>query len=119
MERKKGNAGDATVQKIELLMEKAGISIADRPVVTAANIRASETGNPAAAMQLPDGTILTGKTSDLLGASSALLLNALKYLAHVSKEVKLISPEMIAPVMQLKTEYLETGIHFFIILTNY
>ena len=63
-------------------------------------------GNPAAAMQLPDGTILTGKTSDLLGASSALLLNALKYLAHVSKEVKLISPEMIAPVMQLKTEYL-------------
>ncbi len=105
-ERKKGNAGDATVQKIELLMEKAGISIADRPVVAAANIRASETGNPAAAMQLPDGTILTGKTSDLLGASSALLLNALKYLAHVSKEVKLISPEMIAPVMQLKTEYL-------------
>ncbi len=105
-ERKKGDSDDQTVQKVKLLMEKAGISPSDRPVVSAANIRAAETGNPGAAMQMPDGHVITGKTSDLLGASSALLLNALKYLAGVPKSVKLISPELISPVMELKTTYL-------------
>lgn len=105
-EKRKGDAGDMEVQKIDLLMKKAGISIADRPVVKAANIRAEETGNPAAAMELPDGSVITGKTSSLLGASSALMLNALKTLAGIDDSVKLISPEVIEPIMELKVDYL-------------
>jgi uncharacterized protein (UPF0371 family) len=105
-ERRKGEGTDTAVNKIKLLMEKAGLSIGDRPVVAAANIRAEETGNPAAAMELPDGTIMTGKTSTLLGASSALILNALKYLAGIDDSVKLISPQVIEPIMDLKVRYL-------------
>ena len=105
-DRRKGDAGDNAIQKIELLMKKAGISIADRPVVAAANIRAEETGNPAAAMEMPDGSILTGKTSTLLGASSALILNALKVLAGIDDSAKLISPQVIEPIMELKVNYL-------------
>lgn len=62
--------------------------------------RAEETGDPAVAIELPDGTIVTGKTSALLGASSAMLLNALKKLAGIAKEVKLIAPEIIEPIQQ-------------------
>ena len=102
----KGSGADEPIQKIELLMEKAGISIADRPVVSAANIKAEETGRPAAAMEMPDGSILTGKTSELLGASSALLLNALKYFAGVDDAAKLISPNVIEPINNLKVSYL-------------
>ena len=105
-ERRKGEGTDTAVNKIKLLMEKAGVSIGNRPVVAAANIRAEETGNPAAAMELPDGTIITGKTSSLLGASSALILNALKYLAGIEDSVKLISPQVIEPIMDLKVKYL-------------
>ena len=105
-EKRKGNSSEETLFKLELLMKKANISASDRPVVMAANIVAEETGNPAAAMQMPDGTILTGKTSPLLGASSALLLNALKYIAGVDDEIKLLSPTIIEPIMKLKTEYL-------------
>ncbi len=105
-EKRKGNAGDAPIQKIDLLMQKAGITIADRPVVAAANIKAEQTGNPAAAMEMQDGKILTGRTSELLGASSALLLNALKHVAGIDDSTKLISPEFIEPVKQLKIETL-------------
>ncbi|MBO6164845.1 MAG: DUF1846 domain-containing protein [Eubacterium sp.] len=105
-ERRKGEGTDTAVNKIKLLMEKAGLAIGDRPVVAAANIRAEETGNPAAAMEFPDGTIMTGKTSPLLGASSALILNALKYLAGIEDPVKLISPQVIEPIMDLKVKYL-------------
>ena len=105
-EKRKGNSSEETLFKLELLMKKANISASNRPVVMAANIVAEETGNPAAAMQMPDGTILTGKTSPLLGASSALLLNALKYIAGVDDEIKLLSPTIIEPIMKLKTEYL-------------
>ncbi len=105
-EKRKGNAGDGPVQKISLLMEKAGIGVANRPVVAAANIRASQTGGPAAAMRMEDGTIITGKTSSLLGASSALILNALKYLAGIEDNVNLISPTVIEPIMELKVRYL-------------
>ena len=106
-EKRKGNAGDEPIRKIELLMEKAGISPASaRPVVAAANVRASETGGPAAAVQMADGTIITGKTSTLLGASSAMILNALKYLAGIDDSVKLISPRVIEPIMELKVRYL-------------
>ena len=87
-------------------MEKAGLSVANRPVVAAANIRAEETGGPAAALEMPDGSIITGKTSPLLGASSAMLLNALKTFAGIDDPVKLISPEVIEPIMELKVKFL-------------
>ena len=105
-DKRKGDAADLAIAKIELLMEKAGITIADRLVVKAANIRAEETGGPAAAMELPDGTLITGKTSALLGASSALILNALKKLAGIADESKLISPQIIEPIMDLKLKHL-------------
>ena len=106
-DRRKGNAGDGPVNKIELLMEKAGISVGNRPVVAAANIRDEETGGPAATMQMEDGTIITGKTSPLLGASSAMILDALKYLAGIDDSIKLISPSVIEPIMELKVKYLK------------
>ena len=105
-EKRKGNEGDGPIHKIELLMEKAGISIGNRPVVAAANIKSEETGGPAAAMQMEDGTIITGKTSPLLGASSAMILNALKYLAEIEDSIELISPSVIEPIMELKVKYL-------------
>jgi uncharacterized protein (UPF0371 family) len=101
-ERRKGNSGDAPVNKIELLMNKAGISATDRPCVAAANVKAEQTGSPAAAMEMPDGTVLTGKTSKLLGASSALLLNALKQLAGIDDKAELLSPDVIDPIMKMK-----------------
>ena len=87
-------------------MEKAGIGVGSRPVVAAANVRAAETGGPAAAISMPDGTVITGKTSALLGASSAMILNALKYLAGIDDSIKLIAPSVIEPIMELKVRYL-------------
>ena len=94
------------VYKIDLLMKSAGITVDDRPVIAAANSKAEQTGAPAAAIQLGDGTIITGKTSSLLGASSAMLLNALKHLAGIPDEIELIAPRIIQPVMQLKVNFL-------------
>ena len=94
------------VRKIELIMNSAGISIEDRPVVKAALDRAEETGAPAVALELNDGTIITGKTSSLLGASSACLLNALKKLAGIDKPLQLIAPGVIEPIQHLKVEHL-------------
>ena len=105
-DRRKGDASDSIIQKLELLMKKAQLSPADRPVVAAANIRAEETGGPAAAVELLDGTIVTGKTSSLLGASSAMILNALKVLAGIDDAAKLISPQVIEPIMELKVKFL-------------
>jgi len=105
-EKRRGNAGDKPVLKIELLMKKAGITVADRPCVQAANLKAEQTGGPAAAMQMEDGKILTGKTSSLLGASSALLLNALKYLAGIDDKIELLSPTIIDPIMDMKQKHL-------------
>ena len=101
--RRAGNGSDAEVLKIELIMEQSGISIAARKVVGAANLKAELTGAPAAAAELHDGTVITGKTSSLLGASSALLLNCVKKLAGIPDEVELISPSIIEPVQKLKT----------------
>ncbi|MBQ8982134.1 MAG: DUF1846 family protein, partial [Lachnospiraceae bacterium] len=105
-DRRKGDATDAMVQKTDILMQKAGLSIADRPVVKAANIRAEESGGPASAIEMPDGAILSAKTSSLLGASSAMIFDALKYLAGIDDSVKLLSPEIIEPIMELKVNYL-------------
>ena len=103
---KQGKGREETVRKLELLMRKAGVQLEERQVVAPALRRAEETGNAAAAMELPDGTIVTGRTSDLLGASSALLLNALKKLAGMPDELHLISPVVLDPIQHLKVDHL-------------
>ena len=103
---RQGLSDPAELRKIELIMNSAGISIEDRPVVKAALDRAEETGAPAVALELNDGTIITGKTSSLLGASSACLLNALKKLAGIDKPLQLIAPGVIEPIQHLKVEHL-------------
>ena len=105
-EQKQGKGSDETVRKLELLMKKAGVALGERKVVAPALALAEKTGKPAAAIELPDGTIITGKTSDLLGASSALLLNALKALAHMPDDLHMISPIAIDPIQHLKVEHL-------------
>ncbi len=105
-DQKKGKSTDETVRKLELLMKKAGVSADERKVVAPALNRAKETGDAAAAMELPDGTIVTAKTSDLLGASSALLLNALKKLGGMPDELHLISPVVLDPIQHLKVDHL-------------
>ena len=101
-----GECSDEEVCKLEMLMNQAGITVHDRAVVDAALAREKESGGPAAALMLQDGKIITAKTSNLLGASAALLLNALKDLAGISHEKHVISPEAIEPIQKLKTQYL-------------
>ena len=105
-EEKQGKTSSDVVRKLELLMKKAGVTPDIRRVVAPALARAAETGDAAAAMELPDGTIVTGRTSDLLGASSALLLNALKALAGMEDPLHLISPLAIDPIQHLKVDHL-------------
>ncbi len=105
-DQKKGKIADDAVYKLELLMKKAGVSADDRDVIAPALQKAHLTGHPAAAMRLHDGTIVVGGTTSLLGASSALLLNALKALAGIDDSVHLISPEAIEPIQHLKTDHL-------------
>ena len=101
-----GHAEEEAVRKVELLMNPAGITTDMRPVVKAALDRAQETELPAAAIELPDGRIITGKTSSLLGASSAALLNALKALGGIDHRIPLISPTVIEPIQNLKIQHL-------------
>ena len=103
---KQGKASEDVVFKLELLMKKVGVTPDIRRVVKPALERAEQTGMPATAIELPDGRIITGKTSDLLGASSALLLNALKKLAGMPDELHLISPVVLDPIQKLKVEHL-------------
>ena len=104
----KGECSDKEAQKIELLMNMAGISIEDRKVAVKAIERAKETGGPAAALELEDGRIITGKTTNLLGASAALLLNVLKELAGIDHDLHIISPQSIEPIQKLKVDYLKS-----------
>ena len=92
--------------KLELIMKQASLSVEDRPVVNAALTREEQTGHPAASIELPDGRLVTGKTTDLLGAASAVLLNSLKELAGIDHELHLVSPSAIEPIQKLKTGYL-------------
>lgn len=87
-------------------MKQTAISTKDRKVVPAAMMRQENTGHPAAAIELPDGRLITGKTSDLLGASAAVLLNALKALGGINHDRHLVSPAAIEPIQTLKTDYL-------------
>ena len=104
----KGSTSEKEAQKIELLMNMAGITVTDRKVVIKALERAKETDGPAAALELRDGRIITGKTTNLLGASAALLLNVLKVLAGIDHETHIISPESIEPIQKLKVDYLKS-----------
>ena len=101
-----GTGTENEIYKIQLLMKQASVTVQARKVVSAANVRAEATGAPAAAIELSDGTIVTGKTSDLLGASAALILNALKVLAGLDADMHLISPDALDPIRTLKVKYL-------------
>ncbi len=103
---KRGKECKDDLYKLELLMKQAGLTADNRSVIGAALEREKTTGHPAAAIMLPDGRLVTGKTTDLLGASAAVLLNSLKELAGIEHSVKLVSPEAIEPIQTLKTDYL-------------
>ena len=106
-DRRKGASNEIEVQKIELIMRKLAIEVeTERKCVSAAMEKARLTGAPAAAIELNDGRIVTGKTSSLLGASSAALLNALKAIAGIAPEKDIISPEILEPIQHLKTKHL-------------
>ena len=105
-DRRQGKADDSVVYKLELLMQQAKAAAAQRPVISAAAQVAEETGSPAFAIELPDGQVVTGKTSELLGACSAALLNALKALAGIDHSVHVISPKAIEPIQTLKVDHL-------------
>jgi len=105
--RKRNGLADADeVYKAELIMNQAGIDTKFRSVVKAALDKAEETGEPAAALELPDGTIVTGKTSNLMGSVAAVLLNALKKLGGINEEFLLLPPVVIEPLQKLKIENL-------------
>ena len=101
-----GHASREEADKINLLIKNMDISDDLRPVIGAARVKAELTGQPALAIELPDGQIVTGKTTDLLGPSAAVVLNAVKALGHIDKETHLISPHVIEPVQDLKCNYL-------------
>ena len=106
-DRKRFGESRDDLYKLELLMQQAGVTIQDRTVANRALIREEAIGGlPAAAIELPDGKVVTGRTGELLGAASACLLNALKALAGIPDELKLVAPEAISPIQDLKTNYL-------------
>ena len=104
--QRQGLGSDEEIGKLKLLMRTLGIDPTYRKTVPAALEVAERTGEPGVAIELPDGRIVTGKTSGLLGASSAALLNALKVLAGLPDELKLISPTVIEPIQHLKVDHM-------------
>ncbi len=107
VERLSGKDDGNQVTKLEILMNKAGITSDICPAVSAALLKAETTGSPAGAIVLPDGRVITGKTSDTLGAASALILNALKALGNLDDKLLLISAQVLEPICELKTNYLK------------
>ena len=103
---RKGRVAKEVVGKIELLMSKLSLTVEDRKAVPLALKKAEKTGAPAVAIELPDGTLVTGKTSKLLGAAAAALLNALKTQGGIDDKVQLIAPTVIEPVQKLKVGYM-------------
>ncbi len=103
---KRGSMNTKAISKIQLLMRNDNITVAERPVIEAAQNKAQQTGVPATAIQLEDGTVITGKRSNLLRATSAMMLNALKYLAGIADEIDLLPKEIIQPISDLKMGYL-------------
>ncbi|MCH5222653.1 MAG: DUF1846 domain-containing protein [Muribaculaceae bacterium] len=102
-----GHGSESEINKISLLFKQAGIDVSYRKCVGAARSRAEISGRPCSAIELNDGTIITAESSDLLGPSSALILNALKYLAGIPHELKLIPQEFIEPIQHTKLSYLK------------
>jgi len=102
----RGIATESAVTKLDLIMNSAGLEAHDRRPVLLANIRAEQTDGPCVAIVLPDDTLITGKTTPLLGASSAALLNALKHLAGIDDAGLLLAPSVITPIQKLKVGYL-------------
>ncbi len=105
-DQRQGKGSPETVYKLELLMKQAGVSPEIRPVIAAANRRAEQTGEPAMAIELPDGRVVTGKTADLMGCSASALLNALKALAGIPDDIHLIAQSAIGPIQTVKVKYL-------------
>ncbi len=101
-----GDGNEAEVNKISLLMKQAKIDTSYRKPIRAAKERAERSGVPCSAIELADGTIITAETSDLLGPSAALILNAVKHLAGIDHDVKLIPQHMIEPIQHTKINYL-------------
>ena len=106
-DHKTGKNVDSEIFKLELLLNQAGLAVGDRAVEKQAHAVAERTGGaPAAAIELPDGTVVTGKNGPLLGAASSALLNALKKLAGIDHEIDLVSARAIEPIQTLKPNYL-------------
>lgn len=103
---RQGNSSSSELVKIEMILNALSLTVDDRAVVSPALKKAEETGDPAVAIELRDGRIITGKTSSLLGSSSACLINSLKALAGIPDEKCLISPEIIEPIQKLKVNHL-------------
>ena len=97
---------EAALKKIELLMNEVGVTPSDRKVTLVAREKAEKTGAPAMALELPDGRVVTGKTSSLFGPSAAVITNAIKALGNISKETLLIDPEYVKPIQELKVNSL-------------
>ncbi len=103
---RQGLSDNDSSRKVKLIMNQAGISLTERPVIAAALKKAEATDGPASAIELADGRMITGKTSKLLGASSALLLNSLKALGGIRDDIHLLSPTIIEPIQKLKVQSL-------------
>ena len=104
--RVRGETDEEQVRKLELVMQKADVTTELCPAFAAANEKAAETGAPAGAMVLPDGQMVTGKTSDLLGASASMLMNALKLMGGINDSLNLLPDSVIKPISKLKTQHL-------------
>ena len=105
---RKGTGAEREVFRLELLMKQAGITDAIRPCIAAANALAAETNAPAVAIELPDGTLIGGKTSELMEPLSAAILNALKQLAGIDPKRHLIARSAIEPIQRMKTDFLRS-----------
>ncbi len=108
VEVKRTGDGEQDLEKLELLMKKTGVNVNLSPARSAALLKEETTGAPAGAMVLPDGRVVTGKTSNLLGAASSLLMNALKGVSGVPDDIDVISDEVIEPICHLKTAHLNS-----------
>ncbi len=107
-QEKQRHTSKAERHRIELLMRALAIEPEDRKTVSASLSLAARTKKPAAAIELPDGSVVTGRTTVLLGPTSAALLNALKALANIPDEIELISPNIIVPIQTLKVDYMQS-----------
>ena len=105
---KQGKEKAETVEKLKLIMQQLELKPEDRPVVLPALAKKEASGAPAAAIRLPDGRIITGKATRLMSASSGAVLNAIKVMADIPKEVLLMSPQILEPVLKLKIDLLKS-----------